>query len=138
MRPGGRRERSSYIKRVWWGKDDVWLAEKVDGTYVWCDKLRGKEGYYYGLTVVLTNDFARCKTIKALSMDKTDGQSWVLVFDNGTVAYSQKVGFDKFQFEEWASQNFGCNFGLVEKPDGYNSAARYGRVEKVKKEEEDK
>jgi hypothetical protein len=49
----------------------------------------------------------------------SNGVSWVIVFTNGAVAYSRRedesdAKFDHFEFEEFATRNFACDFGLIE------------------------
>lgn len=87
---------------------------------------------------------ANQSTHQALSLDKAGTTAWVLVMANGAVAYSRagrspgKLGqtFDHFEFEEFATKNFGCDFGALEQTDGHffpTSCAAFS--EEVSKEE---
>lgn len=57
---------------------------------------------------------------QALALDLyNSGVPWIIIFTNGEVAYSRRGSktdnkFDHFEFEEFATRNFGCDFGLIE------------------------
>jgi len=58
--------------------------------------------------------------LQALALDLChSGGAWIIVFTNGEVAYTRRSSktqtrFDHFEFEEFATRNFGCDFGLIE------------------------
>ncbi|KAK0709908.1 hypothetical protein B0T26DRAFT_428483 [Lasiosphaeria miniovina] len=102
------------ISRIWWGHSNTYVVERRDGSRTWSLGTN-----YAGLSDYIRWGVNGCSEIKALALDQKNGQSWIIIFTNGEVAYSRRANksddkFDHFGFEEFAARNFGCDFGFME------------------------
>ncbi len=123
------------VRRIWWGYNSTYVVERKDGSRTW-----SLGSYYPGLSdyirwgikgcnIIKVRVFHRCaghtelltwSSLQALALDLVnEGKSWIIIFTNGEVAYTRRGSksedkFDHFEFEEFATRNFGCDFGLIE------------------------
>ncbi|KAK3384686.1 hypothetical protein B0T24DRAFT_94841 [Lasiosphaeria ovina] len=102
------------ISRTWWGHSNTYVVEPTDGSRTW-----SLGNNYAGLSDYIRRGINGCSEINALALDQKNGQSWIIIFTNGEVAYTRRANksddkFDHFEFEEFATRNFGCDFGFVE------------------------
>ena len=133
--PGFPEEDEDAVRRIWWGYNNTYVVERKDGSRTW-----SLGSYYPGLGDYIRWGIKGCNIIKvrvshlwaghtkmltlsslqALALDPgNEGRMWIIIFTNGEVAYTRRGGksenkFDHFEFEEFATRNFGCDFGLIE------------------------
>jgi len=133
--PGFPEEDEDSVRRIWWGYNNTYVVERKDGSRTW-----SLGNHYQGLSDYIRWGIKGCNTIKvwipqlgdrdrkmltlnslqALALDLChSGGAWIIVFTNGEVAYTRRSSktqtrFDHFEFEEFATRNFGCDFGLIE------------------------